>query len=231
MFVEPILKRVEAKIQSTVSHASGTAIAVVPFLVAVGFATAAADSYLIERYDVRTAYLILGAAYLVIAAIVYVLARERERQKARVVEAELADAPIINPVKAAMDQFSLPSIEQTLMSFAGKTSAPAAKAVADQAMKNAHLIIGAGIGGLVAALLLSARGFEVTVLERAATPGGKIREIDVGGARDVSIGRTLSKPLLLGFAVTVCDVLVAGLFLLLSSTMARGAVRQRLRAK
>ena len=45
------------------------------------------------------------------------------------------------------------------------------------------VIIGAGIGGLVAALLLSARGFEVTVLERAATPGGKIREIDVGGAR------------------------------------------------
>lgn len=42
-------------------------------------------------------------------------------------------------------------------------------------------MIGAGIGGLVAALELAARGCRVTVLERAATPGGKLRELDVGG--------------------------------------------------
>jgi 1-hydroxycarotenoid 3,4-desaturase len=44
-------------------------------------------------------------------------------------------------------------------------------------------VIGAGIGGLVAALGLAARGVEVTVLERAAAPGGKMREVEVGGAR------------------------------------------------
>ena len=44
------------------------------------------------------------------------------------------------------------------------------------------VVIGAGIGGLVSALLLSARGFEVTVLERAQSPGGKMREIEAGGA-------------------------------------------------
>jgi 1-hydroxycarotenoid 3,4-desaturase len=44
-------------------------------------------------------------------------------------------------------------------------------------------IIGAGIGGLVAAMLLSAAGCAVTVCEAGATPGGKLREVVVGEAR------------------------------------------------
>lgn len=43
-------------------------------------------------------------------------------------------------------------------------------------------MIGSGIAGLVSALLLAARGLEVTVLERAAAPGGKMRQVRVGGA-------------------------------------------------
>ncbi len=43
------------------------------------------------------------------------------------------------------------------------------------------VVVGAGIGGLSAALALAARGFEVTVTERHARPGGKMREIDVAG--------------------------------------------------
>jgi 1-hydroxycarotenoid 3,4-desaturase len=45
------------------------------------------------------------------------------------------------------------------------------------------IVIGAGVAGLVAALELSARGAQVTVLEKEATPGGKLREITVGNAR------------------------------------------------
>src|SRR6185436_5901027 len=43
------------------------------------------------------------------------------------------------------------------------------------------VVIGAGVGGLVAALLLAARGLDVTVVELAHKPGGKLRELDVAG--------------------------------------------------
>lgn len=42
------------------------------------------------------------------------------------------------------------------------------------------VVIGAGIGGLTAALLLAARGLDVTVVEKEAAPGGKARMVPVG---------------------------------------------------
>ncbi len=45
------------------------------------------------------------------------------------------------------------------------------------------VVIGAGIGGLVSALELAARGFAVTIVERAGFPGGKMREVDIAGTR------------------------------------------------
>lgn len=44
------------------------------------------------------------------------------------------------------------------------------------------IIIGAGIGGLVSAAMLSAQGVAVTLIEKEATPGGKVRQLDVAGA-------------------------------------------------
>ena len=44
------------------------------------------------------------------------------------------------------------------------------------------VVIGAGIGGLAAALDLAASGHSVTLIERRSVPGGKIRQIDVNGA-------------------------------------------------
>ncbi len=49
--------------------------------------------------------------------------------------------------------------------------------------KERVVVVGAGIGGLVAGLDLAAKGFDVTILEQAATPGGKMREIEIGGCR------------------------------------------------
>ena len=43
------------------------------------------------------------------------------------------------------------------------------------------IVIGAGIGGLAAALSLAASGLDVTMLERAPSVGGKMRSVSVGG--------------------------------------------------
>ena len=37
------------------------------------------------------------------------------------------------------------------------------------------IVIGAGVGGLVSALLCAARGYETLVIEAAQAPGGKLR--------------------------------------------------------
>ncbi len=49
-------------------------------------------------------------------------------------------------------------------------------------MRRRVVIVGAGVGGLAAAIDLARRGAAVTLLERAATPGGKMRRVMVGDA-------------------------------------------------
>lgn len=51
-------------------------------------------------------------------------------------------------------------------------------------MKRAQkvVIVGAGIGGLVAGLLLAANGYDTILVESAPTPGGKMRQVMAGGA-------------------------------------------------
>jgi 1-hydroxycarotenoid 3,4-desaturase len=44
------------------------------------------------------------------------------------------------------------------------------------------IVVGAGIGGLVSALLLARHGLQVTLVEAAETPGGKMRQQRVNGA-------------------------------------------------
>ena len=44
------------------------------------------------------------------------------------------------------------------------------------------VVVGAGIGGLVSALLLSRQGLAVTLVEAADAPGGKMRRVQVDGA-------------------------------------------------
>jgi 1-hydroxycarotenoid 3,4-desaturase len=52
-------------------------------------------------------------------------------------------------------------------------------------MAEAHrvVVVGAGIGGLVSALLLAARGLAVTLVDSADEPGGKMRAVKVDGVR------------------------------------------------
>ena len=43
------------------------------------------------------------------------------------------------------------------------------------------VIVGAGMGGLSAAVDLSARGLDVLVVEKSGAPGGKLREVKIDG--------------------------------------------------
>jgi 1-hydroxycarotenoid 3,4-desaturase len=52
------------------------------------------------------------------------------------------------------------------------------------------IVVGAGAGGLAAAITAAASGIEVTVVERAAAPGGKMRTV-VAGGRPVDAGPTV----------------------------------------
>ena len=49
-------------------------------------------------------------------------------------------------------------------------------------MKPRVVVIGAGMGGLAAAVALARDGFAVTVVEKEAAPGGKMRRVQVGDA-------------------------------------------------
>lgn len=59
---------------------------------------------------------------------------------------------------------------------------------------NSVIVIGAGMGGLTAALKLATKGFEVTVLERGQRPGGKLREQQVNGKRFYTGPTVLTMP-------------------------------------
>lgn len=53
------------------------------------------------------------------------------------------------------------------------------------------VVVGAGVGGLAAAIDLAARGLDVTVLEKAAAPGGKMRAVEVAPGMAVDAGPTV----------------------------------------
>ncbi|NVN84830.1 MAG: phytoene desaturase [Rhodopseudomonas sp.] len=53
----------------------------------------------------------------------------------------------------------------------------------ERIVKDRVVVVGAGVAGLASALALSARGLDVTVLERSPAPGGKLRQVGIGPAR------------------------------------------------
>ncbi len=57
-------------------------------------------------------------------------------------------------------------------------------------MRSPVVVIGAGVGGLAAALDLASRGVPVLVLEKEAAPGGKMRQV-APGSRPIDAGPTV----------------------------------------
>jgi phytoene desaturase len=67
------------------------------------------------------------------------------------------------------------------------------------------VIVGAGLGGLSAALRLAGAGREVVVLERAATPGGRAGMLDIDGYRFDTGPTVLTTPSLVADALACVD--------------------------
>ncbi|MEM7748404.1 MAG: FAD-dependent oxidoreductase, partial [Pseudomonadota bacterium] len=58
------------------------------------------------------------------------------------------------------------------------------------------IVIGAGFGGLAAALRLRAKGYDVTVLDRAKLPGGRAQVFEAGGYRHDAGPTVITAPFL-----------------------------------
>lgn len=68
------------------------------------------------------------------------------------------------------------------------------------------VIVGAGIGGLAAACLMSGKGYEVTVLEKNDKVGGKLNELRLGGFRFDTGPSLLTMPWILDALFDECGV-------------------------
>jgi 1-hydroxycarotenoid 3,4-desaturase len=67
------------------------------------------------------------------------------------------------------------------MGSAGVDRVVTDRAATPRSVADRVVVVGAGIGGLVAALLLNARGLHVTLVEAGTEPGGKMRAVQVNG--------------------------------------------------
>ena len=110
---------------SVASRYAARATVAVPFLIAVGFATAAGTLVLIEQYGSRDAYLIVGGVYTMIGLIAAILVRATEKEEA---VADIAavkmdtDEVVADTATAAAMQIPLVLLGELLTSSAGPAS-------------------------------------------------------------------------------------------------------------
>ena len=157
---EPIIKRAENAVGATITRVSGNAMAVVPLLVAFGFATAAATYWANETLGPLVGNLAIAGVFLALSVFVFAYARNRQaKQEARASE-ELAALTESSPLGALSSAFQSSNVMQTLFELA-KSAAPvaaknAARVALRQAPRNLPLLVGAGVGLMVASRLVGA---------------------------------------------------------------------------
>ena len=157
---EQIIKRAENAVASTVTRVSGNALAAVPLLVALGFATAAATYWAIETLGPFVGNLAIAGVFLAISVFVFAYARNREaKQQARASE-ELAALTEASPFTAMSRVFQSSNATQVLYDLAKSAAPAAAKNAALTALRaaprNLPLLLGAGVGLMVASRLVGA---------------------------------------------------------------------------
>lgn len=71
-----LFRRAQATVDNAIGQAVNRAIMAVPFVVATGFATAAATSYVTRHYGAELGYLMIASAYAVVGLIAVVALRQ-----------------------------------------------------------------------------------------------------------------------------------------------------------
>ncbi|MGJ0509163.1 MAG: hypothetical protein ACR652_18970 [Methylocystis sp.] len=150
------MKRVENAVGARMTHLSGIAMAAVPLLVAAGFAMAAGVYWANEELGPLFGNLAVAGVFLVISALAYAYARRREEQREARVREELEAMAQASPMAAILRALQSPNVSGALVDMA-KTAAPkAAASVLRSAPRNLPLLVGAGVGLMVASRLVEA---------------------------------------------------------------------------
>lgn len=156
MLIEPVFQRLELTLDTTLRRLSGNALALLPLLIAAGFATTAGAVWAAAMFGPVIGFLIVAGVLAILSAVIYAVQLERRRRLERVEQARLAAIDERNPVEAFMEATRLGQLPQMLMDGARAAAPEVAKSVLREAPKNLPLLIGAGIGLIVAQRIVDA---------------------------------------------------------------------------
>ena len=114
---------------SVVAKHAARASVVVPFMIALGFATAAAALILIDWYGHSTAYGIMAAGFCVVGLLAALIVRSKEHEvvvaDAKAAKAETAKSDVVGDTVAVVTAAQLPlALIGTLLSGAGGPVSP-----------------------------------------------------------------------------------------------------------
>lgn len=145
-----LFRRAEATFDHAISSALARLIVAIPFLVAAGFATAAASSYLTRTLGDENGYLILAAIFAVVGLLAWVAAKtnstsvtERVEELAKVEE---ATAQAAGPTEASGAPIADSELIRSAMTAVGPIALPL---IARLVVKNLPLIAALAAAGFV----------------------------------------------------------------------------------
>lgn len=156
MLIEPMVQRLELSVDSALARVGGTVVAGVPLLIGLGFATAAGDYYAVYWLGPVVGNLVVAGVFIVLSALIYAAQKRRNRRIAHEAAARLAAIEDQSPVNALLQATNLPQLQQMLVDGAKSAVPQLAKAAMREAPKNLPLLIGAGVGLLVAQRIVDA---------------------------------------------------------------------------
>lgn len=120
-----LIKRAQITIDSAIGQLVSRAIVTVPFVVALGFLTAALSIRLTREYGAETANIILGTAYALVGLVAFVMTRPQLAPASIGNESDESQADMPNEAQAAIEP-DLSQADRELLVAALTSAAPIA---------------------------------------------------------------------------------------------------------